>query len=163
MAGCRRLFAFPLAVLFFAHEVFAGEPHASTATGILSVEHAQILLPIRGGELTQGFLTIWNSSGETVYLKTIESPDFAVVRVTPEKIGESGLWIPAESELAMKPGGLQLVLEEPIREMQPGQTVQLRFETGIGNKIVIDADTVASRMSLTDHHHGDGDRPFEGN
>ena len=163
MPRWKRRFAFPLAVLLFPIDVSAAKPHASTSAGLLRVEHAQVVLSTRAGEIAQGFLTIWNPSGETVHLKAIESPDFAVIRVVPANVGKSGFWIPAEAELAMKPGGVQLVLEEPIRELRPGQTVKLRLETGIGDRFVIDVDTIESQISLIDHHHGDGDRSFEGN
>jgi copper(I)-binding protein len=163
VSGSKRCIAFSLAGMLILVNASVAQPHASTSAGILSVEHAQVLLPTPGGEQAQGFLTIWNPSGETFYLKGIESTDFAVIRVEPANNGASEFWIPAESELAMKPGGLQLTLEEPIREMQPGQTIELRFATGTGDKFAVNADIVASRLSLIDHHHAEGDRPFASN
>ncbi len=133
---------------------------------ILTVEHAEVLISDDEGVSAEGYLTIWNGTGQQVSLESIRSDAFAKISIVRTEISsdlsnvgpvEGIVPVPGHAELTMRPNGTRLLLEEPVARPDPmaASSFVLVFEGG--QEMVVAADTLQSRQQLTIHHHGQGD------
>ncbi|WP_336072106.1 copper chaperone PCu(A)C [Nitratireductor rhodophyticola] len=132
----------------------------------LTVEHAEVLMSDDKGDRAEGYLTIWNGTGQQVGLEAIRSDAFAKISIVRSEIGsdmpdvrpvEGIVPVPGHAELTMRPNGTRLLLEEPVARSDPmtASSFVLVFEGG--QEMVVAADTLQNREQLTIHHHGQGD------
>ena len=127
-----------LAVFLFT-AIFAVTSSPATATG-LTVTDSQVRLPMPGRTVTAGYFTIQNNSSAAVQLLSVTTPAFeraelhqhshqdGVMRM--EQVAE--IDIAAKSSVSLQPGGLHLMLFNPVQELQAGEsiTVILHFSHG---------------------------------
>ncbi|WP_127524507.1 copper chaperone PCu(A)C [Mesorhizobium sp. Z1-4] len=143
-----------------------GPPTHGAGPDELSVEHAEIVLPTSGKSQLTGYLTIWNGKRVQANLVSVESPIFeSVALYNMEQDGgiarkrrvEGILPIPGNAELLMRPGGVHLLLTQPIQALSSEEAVELTLVFDSGKRIAVTATILAAGTSVTDHHHGNGD------
>lgn len=131
----------------------------------LTVEHAQVVLASEGG-VPAGYLTIWNGTQRSANLIAVQSTAFGSISLRrTENVGdvtrtapsEGVLSIPGHSELLMKPGGIHLMLGNPIAVLKPGNSISLVLTFDDGVQIETTAELLGSGMRIIDHHHAEGD------
>lgn len=142
-----------------------------TPPQLLTVEHAEILLPDDSGDVAEGYLTIWNGTQMQVALASVQSELFARVAIvrtefnsgdTNELPSGSVLPIPGHAELSMRSNGIRLRMEEPVWTLgdqatgdQAKSGLTLVFESG--DELIVEAEVIRSRDLLTRHRHAEGD------
>lgn len=161
-----------LAALFAATPLEASNgpiDHANPPQ-LVTVEHAEILMPGRDSTTAEGYLTIWNGTNQQVSLEAIRSDAFGRISIMRSNLGsdptkalpvEGIVPVPGHAELTMRVDGTRLLLEEPLPRPDKlgGSRFTLIFEGG--QELEVTANMVKSRNQLTIHHHGEGDATID--
>jgi copper(I)-binding protein len=112
-----------------------------------------------GATAMAGYMTIENPGDSPRRITAISSADFAEVQIH-RSILEKGvarmeqmdsLAVEPGSRLELKPGGLHLMLLEPVHDFEPGETILLEFREADGT-----AHNLAlkvQRIPAASHHH----------
>lgn len=117
----------------------------------ISVEDSQIRQPMPGRTVTAGYLTLHNHTAVEQQLVTVSSEAFARVELHQHSHRDGmmrmeqvdAIAIPANSAVSLAPGGLHLMLFEPLATLQPGQAVALTLVFATGEQLAIEAPVVA--------------------
>lgn len=117
----------------------------------ISVEDSQIRQPMPGRSVTAGYLTLHNHTAEKQQLVAVSSAAFARVELHQHSHRDGmmrmeqvdAITIEANATVALAPGGLHLMLFEPVVSLQPGQKVGLTLVFANGEQIAIEAPVVA--------------------
>lgn len=108
-----------------------------------------------------GYLTLENSTDNSVTVSTISSPDFesteihrtviedGVARMLPVK----QLNIPASGKILLEPGGHHLMLFDPLRPLPEGETVTLVIHMADGTRLSTSAPVIRKTGEDHSHHH----------
>ena len=129
------------------------------------VEHAEIILPSEGSKFARAYMVIWNGTGTTVSVVTIEGQS-GEVQLVRNKTGNDGQFdinpssmprlIPPHSEFIMTKNGYFLMV--PVDDLAVDtQGYLLSVELESGRKIVAIADVLAVGTEPLHHHHGSED------
>lgn len=106
----------------------------------ITVTDGQVRVPMPGRTVTAGYFTIHNHTASTVSLTAVQSDAFeraelhqhthqdGVMRM--EQVAQ--IEIPANSKVSLQPGGLHLMLFNPLQPLMAGEsvTVTLSFSDG---------------------------------
>jgi len=107
------------------------------------------------------YLTLVNTSDNTITVTAISSPDFenaeihrtviedGIARMLPVK----QLEVPANGQLALEPGGHHLMLFEPRQPLTEGETVTLVIQRNNGEQITTSAPVIRKTGESHSHHH----------
>jgi len=107
------------------------------------------------------YLTLVNTSDNTITVTAISSPDFenaeihrtviedGIARMLPVK----QLEVPANGQLALEPGGHHLMLLEPRQPLTEGETVTLVIQRNNGEQITTSAPVIRKTGESHSHHH----------
>ncbi|NDW07846.1 copper chaperone PCu(A)C [Jiella pacifica] len=129
----------------------------------LVVEHAEILLPASSNDtFLEGFLVIWNGTGESTRITEIRSDVFSKIELVQTVRTRSGLrtdvqaslLVPAHAELLMRPGGVYLLIDPGSKPPRVGGQVNMEIFYADGASETIVAQVSAAGTVLEDHHHG---------
>ncbi len=113
-----------------------------------------------GPSLTAGYLTLTNSTQQDVSITHISSPEFDRVEIH-ESLNNDGqmqmrrldsLLIPASGTVNLSPGGIHLMLFDPIKPVQKGMKLAINFHCG--ETTFSTAADVRRGTLPTHHHHG---------
>jgi hypothetical protein len=90
-------------------------------------------------QVRAGYLVLVNPGEKEIVIDRVDSKDFGAVEIH-EMVDDGGvmrmrrvdkLRVPAKGEVALRPGGLHLMLFRPVRELAAGEKVGLRLR-GVG-------------------------------
>lgn len=106
----------------------------------ISIDNGSIRQPMPGRTVTAGYFTLHNPTSEEQRLVAVSSPMFAKVELHQHS-HQNGMMkmeqvefiaIPAQQSVSLQPGGLHLMLFEPVASLTPGQmlSVELTFANG---------------------------------
>lgn len=135
--------AFIAAVLLFATQFAVAEN--------ISIEDSQIRQPMPGRTVTAGYLTLHNHTAVEQQLVAVSSAAFARIELHQHSHRDGmmrmeqvdAITIAANASVSLAPGGLHLMLFEPVAALQPGQTVGLTLVFANGEQLAIEAPVVA--------------------
>ncbi len=115
-------------------------PLTTLAQSPISVEDAWVRAAPPAAQVLSGYFTVRNGARDAVTLTRVESPNFARVEMHRSEIVDGvarmeaveSVEIPARGNLEFAPGGLHLMLMEPLGAMAAGTTVYfvLTFDNG---------------------------------
>ncbi len=117
----------------------------------ITVEDAQIRQPMPGRTVTAGYLTLHNHTAQALQLTSASSSAFARAELH-QHTHRDGMMrmeqvefisVPANSAVTLAPGGLHLMLFEPLTNLQVGQTVPLTLVFADGGQLAVDVPVVA--------------------
>lgn len=89
-----------------------------------------------------GYLVIENRGEAELVIDQVDSADFGAIEIH-EMIDDRGtmrmrrvaaLHVPAKGEVALRPGGLHLMMFRPMRELAAGDSVKIRLR-GVGSDL----------------------------
>lgn len=131
--------AFLFSACALSASAFAAPDSALNTSSPLAVEQSWVRwLPNK--RPAAAYMTLKNPSAQSIDLLFVSSPDYAHVSIHQSMIqdGKSRmaavkrLAVPAHGETKLMPGGYHLMLEQPKREIAPGDTVgvELHFSDG---------------------------------
>ena len=111
----------------------------------ISAENIDIVAPIPGTTTAVAYLDIRNTSGSTVTITQVTSPQFGSISIHETTIADGvatmrpvkSLMIADGDTLRLQPGGLHLMLLRPVAQSGP---VTLRFHSGDSLLLSVDAD-----------------------
>lgn len=101
------------------------------------------------------------NNGDTQYTITrIESPDFRDARIHRTVVDDGvakmlpveQLPVPVHGSVTLEPGGLHLMLFDPLRTLHEGDSVTLVIHVSTGDSVTVQAPVVRNN-SETDHAH----------
>jgi copper(I)-binding protein len=101
------------------------------------------------------------NNGDTQYTITrIESPDFRDARIhrtvvddgVAKMLAVEQLPVPVHGSVTLEPGGLHLMLFDPLRTLHEGDSVTLVIHVSTGDSVTVQAPVVRNN-SETDHAH----------
>ena len=146
-------------------------PSASLAASVkdLMVHDAWAPPSIPGQNVGVAYVTLHNSTSEPVMLGEITSPQASRVEIHTHLVSEDGvmrmrklanLAITAGSEIAMKPGGLHLMLFNPVKELKEGDHFTLTLQDSEGSlPIEVKVQTPTSAAGDHSGHETDDKSP----
>lgn len=127
--------------------LFAALTLQSCAKPEIVIENAWIRTPPPGSNMTAGYLELNNDSNETVTLVGVTSAAFGSVTLHESKIID-GVWkmeglpslsIAAGEQISLQPGGLHLMMMEPLQPVTRGQLTTIGLEFADGKQLTIPA------------------------
>ena len=101
------------------------------------------------------------NNGDTQYTITrIDSPDFRDARIhrtvvddgVAKMLAVEQLPVPVHGSVTLEPGGLHLMLFDPLRALHEGDSVTLVIHVSTGDSVTVQAPVVRNN-SETDHTH----------
>ncbi len=115
-------------------------PLTALAQPTLSVDDAWVRAAPPAAQVLSGYFTVRNDARAPIALTRVESPNFARVEIHRSSIVDGvarmeavdSIAVPARGEVVLAPGGLHLMLMEPLGAMSLGTTVYfvLTFDNG---------------------------------
>ncbi|MEQ8825263.1 MAG: copper chaperone PCu(A)C [Filomicrobium sp.] len=138
---------------------------ASACQGV-SASSAWIRFAPPGTTVHAGYLTLANTGPSDVSLTGASSPGYARVEIhhskvidgvaTMEKIAQ--ISVPSGQTVALKPGGLHLMLIKPTGAQELGTKVPVKLSFSDGSSITVQAEVnkggKPEKMDHHKHHHG---------
>ncbi len=124
---------------------FGGGDPSAPAPAALSVERPWIRLAPPGARVMAGYGLISNRGGETLVLVGAESEAFGAIEIH-ESFERDGVMrmrripelpIPPGGTVALKPGGLHLMLFRPAGELTEGAEVPIRLRLADGRTVKV--------------------------
>lgn len=149
----------PAAVLFLL--AVLGLIPAANASTALEISQPWVREAPPGARVMAGYLNIRNGGAATVTVMAISSPDYARAEIH-RTVVEDGiarmqpveqLEIPADSAISLEPGGLHLMLFEPGRPLQEGDTVTLIIHRADGACMTVEVQVKRDSSAAHAHHH----------
>lgn len=150
--------------LMAAAILIAGILAASACQGV-SASSAWIRFAPPGTTVHAGYLTLANTGPSDVALTGASSPGYERVEIhhskvingvaTMEKLAQ--ISVPSGQTIAMKPGGLHLMLIKPKGSQELGTKVPVKLSFSDGSSIMIQAEVnkgAKPEMDDHKHHHG---------
>jgi hypothetical protein len=136
-------------------------PSLATADAILEVDEPWIREAPPAARIMAGYMTMVNTGDTAVTVTSISSPDFENAEIHRTVVEEGvarmlpvrQLEIPASSRLKLEPGGLHLMLFDPQRPLQEGETVTLTFHGSPGDDVTVTAPVLRKTGEDHSHHH----------
>lgn len=119
---------------------------AAGASGALSISEAWIRTPPPGMGMLAGYALLHNDGDQAIAVTSAGSADFASASLheSSETNGVARMRaldrfeVPAHASVALKPGGMHLMLMQPRRELKAGDRVVVRVHTAEGREIAAD-------------------------
>lgn len=119
---------------------------AAGASGSLSISAAWIRTPPPGMRMLAGYAVLHNNGDQAIAVTGAASADFSGVSLheSSESNGVARMRaldrvdVPALGSLALKPGGMHLMLMQPRRDLKAGDRVAVRLQTADGREIAAD-------------------------
>jgi copper(I)-binding protein len=107
-----------------------------SAAGKLEIDDAWIRQAPPGMNMTAGYMTIENKTGEAVALTGASSKEFGRIELhrTEVKDGmatmlpQNQVDVPAGGKAMFMPGGLHMMMFDPARELKPGDQVMVELQ-----------------------------------
>lgn len=115
------------------------------------IDNASIRQPMPGRTVTAGYFTLHNSTTEEQRLVAVSSPMFAKIELH-QHLHLNGMMkmeqvdfitIPAQQSVVLQPGGLHLMLFEPVAVLQPGQMLEVELTFANGSLLKAEVPVVA--------------------
>lgn len=140
--------------------------HDARPEGIV-IEHAEIVLGANESHPPRGFVSIWNGTSSSIDIVSIASKSLGPgsLRATVPADGVSRIWtvsgpmrIPPHAELLMKPDGVHIRFDQPTSSVTDESSVDILVKLADGTSVGTEAKVFREGSSITDHHHGEGDR-----
>lgn len=129
-----------LVVIAVAVAGCAGEPDG------VRLEDPWILEAPGGTDSMAGYGVLRNGTEDTVTVERVDSPVFGRVHVHETRVEDGqarmtpvdSLTLPAGGRAVMRPGGLHLMVMAPGRELEYGDSAEIRFHLSNGETLVAD-------------------------
>ena len=121
---------------------------AAGCSGEVTVDNAWVRAAPPGAGMTAGYLSVHNSTGQTVTLVSAASDSHGDAMLH-ESFVENGtskmrhldeVSVAANSKASFEPGGRHLMLMAPTRDLEEGDVVALTLHFADGSTITVDAD-----------------------
>lgn len=117
----------------------------------ISVEDAQIRQPMPGRTVTAGYLTLQNNTASEQQLIGASSASFARAELHQHSHRDGmmrmeqvdKITLPANGAVTLAPGGLHLMLFDPVSPLQAGESVLLTLIFAGGEQVAVDVPVVA--------------------
>jgi copper(I)-binding protein len=124
-------------------------------------ENARIFTPLKGSDMTAGYVTIKNEGAAEVEvaLKSVEKFKAAETHETVEKNGKMGMEkvdafkIPAGQSIELKPGGKHMMLFNPAADIKEGSSLKAIFVVDHKKEESVAFKVVPRSASSEEHHH----------
>lgn len=121
---------------------------ASSAT--ISAEEVMVRVPMPGRTVTAGYLTLKNHTDQPQHLTAVSSDAFERVELHTHSHVDGmmrmheveQIEIPAHGEVLLQPGGLHLMLFNPLVELVAEQSVDVTLYFAKGHSMVVQAQIV---------------------
>ncbi|WP_373020310.1 copper chaperone PCu(A)C [Thiomicrorhabdus sp.] len=118
-----------------------------------------------GAPASASFMTLTNNSDQDIKLVEAQSGAAEVVELHTHS-NDNGVMrmrkieninIPAHGQAVLQPGGLHIMLIEPVEPLQQGQTVKLKlkFEDGSQKAVSMPVKSLKTMSMPMNHNHGD--------
>lgn len=106
------------------------------------------------------YMVLKNTGDEACTITAIESPDFRDARIHRTVVDDGvakmlpveQLPVPVHGSVTLEPGGLHLMLFDPLRTLHEGDSVTLVIHVSTGDSVTVQAPVVRNN-SETDHAH----------
>lgn len=117
----------------------------------ITVDNAQLRLPMPGRSVSAGYFMLNNSSAKQMTLTAVTSDAFERVELHQHSHKDGmmrmeqieKIVIPAGEHVELSPGGLHLMLFEPTKTLQVGQSVELILHFADGQQTAVSVPAVA--------------------
>ena len=121
---------------------------------------ARIHEPLPDAKNLVAYMTIKNPTAEDIILQFVRSPDFALIEIHKTEIkqgvarmqSQPTLIIPAETAMTLKPGSYHLMLRNPRRQLQVGDTAKMRFIFNGSRQVMTVLPVISPDFSPAGHH-----------
>lgn len=132
---------------------------SASAADNLVFSHAYVAAAPPGATTMAAYMTIENPGTSARRITSISTPDFAEVQIHRSTI-EKGvarmqqlpeLAIEPGARLELEPGGLHLMLLEPVRDFEPGEIILLEAKEADGTEHNLGLKI--TRAAAVSHHH----------
>jgi len=109
-----------------------------------------------------GYMVFSNSGDDTAVMTSIDSPDFSGAEIHQTVVEDgvarmqplAGLEVPAGQQVALEPGGMHLMLFNPVRPLREGDEVTLQIHAAGGWQTSVKVPLVRySAAEDNSHHH----------
>lgn len=138
-------------------------PVGGYASSDIEVEDAWVNEAPPTVSVLAGYATLINNSEKDVQLEAVTSPDFATIEIhqaiindgMASMVKQDSLSLPANSAVLLKPGGLHLMLFQPVKALKSGDSVALKFMFSDKSTLTETVDVRRQQMHDhdDDHHH----------
>ena len=131
----------------------------ASASDNLVFRDAYVAAAPPGASAMAAYMTIENPGKDARRITLISTPDFREIQMHRSTI-ENGvsrmqqleqLVIEAGSKLELRPGGIHLMLLEPVHEFEPGQLIMLELREADGTEHNLGLKV--QRVPAASHHH----------
>jgi copper(I)-binding protein len=132
------------------------------ATGILEITHPWVREAPPSARVLAAYMSIKNTSGSTITIVGISSPEFESAELHRTVINEGMasmqhiklLDIPVNGSIKLEPGGLHLMLFNPQHALSAGDSVTLTIHLSNGTRMAVTAPVVrqTSENNSQPHH-----------
>ncbi len=117
----------------------------------ITVADSQIRQPMPGRTVTAGYFTLHNHSGQEIRLVAVSSTAFARAELHQHSHRDGMMRmeqveyiaVSAGETVSLQPGGLHLMLFEPVAAIEAGQTLPLTLQFADGQQLMISVPVVA--------------------
>lgn len=108
-----------------------------------------------------GYFTVINTGDTAVTVTSVSSPDFEGAEIHRTVVEEGiarmlpvrQLDIPANSQVKLEPGGLHLMLFDPLHPLPEGETATLVIHHSNGSDVTVMAPVIRKTGEDHSHHH----------
>lgn len=130
--------------LLLSTQLFAAE-------AVVTLDGGQIRLPMPGRSVSAGYFTLSNSSAQQMELTAVSSDAFKRIELHQHSHVDGmmrmeqidSITIQAGKSVELAPGGLHLMLFEPVADLQAGQQVNLTLHFADGQQLLTSLPVVA--------------------
>jgi len=131
--------------------VWFGLTSSAVGAASLQLTQGEIRVPMPGRTVTAGYFTLQNTTNETVELVAASSPAFSQIELH-QHIEQEGMMRMVEVEsielaagatVIFQPGGLHLMLFEPLQPLNAGDTLPLTLHFADGKQLDVVLPLVA--------------------
>lgn len=134
---------------------------AVQADACLSVSDAWVPQAAPVAKMHAGYLHAKNSSAQECVIVAAESADYEAVEIHKTEtqngmsrmIAQEKISIAAGDSVSFERGGLHLMLMQPKRKLQPGDTVTITFITADKKSVPFTASVKPATLDADDHSH----------
>lgn len=151
----------PALTLLFLITQLVSYPVYADSTQLITIDNVWISEAPPGVTTLAAYATIYNGSNETKMLTSVSSPLFSSVEIHLSKIvngiarmeKQAAITINADDTIKLSPGGYHLMLFNPDKPLQSGNSASISFNFSDGTSLSVEAPVLKRQNDSHQHHH----------